>query len=81
MLNGKHEYGMPEQDKPRRRLNVDDKRRLCAAKLQLFVKATGRKAQKGKEPNDRRIAREATDEARRMRPADFDQLLRDGEDG
>lgn len=65
-----------------RKLNADDRRRLWAAEMQSFVKATGRKAQKGAEPNDRwRAGRRMTDAIRHMDPADFDRLLRDGEAG
>lgn len=51
-----------------------------AADLQLFVKQYARRAQKGKEPNDRQYDRTLQDRARRIRPEQLDALLRDGED-
>jgi hypothetical protein len=62
-----------------RKLNVDEKRALKAASLQLFVKAYGRKAQKRVEPNDRKYSREIEQIAKRLPPDELDALLRDGE--
>lgn len=62
-----------------RKLNIDEKRALKAASLQLFVKDYGRKAQKGVEPNDRRYSREVEQIAKRLPPDELDALLRDGE--
>jgi hypothetical protein len=45
-----------------------------------FAKAYARKAQKRREPNDRRYSRELEEELKRMRPEDLDRLLRDDED-
>jgi hypothetical protein len=67
---------MPKGKKP----NASDRQQLKAAELRLFVRATGRKAQKRTEPNDRPVDRRTTDAVRHMRPEDFDRLLRDGED-
>jgi hypothetical protein len=62
------------------KLNARDRQQMKAADAQLFVHATGRKAQKRVEPNDRRVDRRTTDAVRHMRPEEFDQLLRHGED-
>lgn len=62
-----------------RKLNIDEKRALRAASLQLFVKDYGRKAQKGVEPNDRKYSREVERIAKRLPPDELDALLRDGE--
>lgn len=57
--------------------NSSEKRRRKAAKVACFVKAAGRKAQKGKEPNDRSYDHEYAKKIRRMKPEEFDRLLRD----
>jgi len=64
----------------RKRLNSDEKRERRAAGWQLFVKQIGRKAQRGIEPNDRKHSVKMDRRLRRMRPEDFDQLTRHGED-
>ena len=63
-----------------KKLNARDRQQMKAAEVQLFIHATGRKAQKRVEPNDRPVDRRSTDVVRRMRPEEFDQLLRHGED-
>ena len=61
--------------------NAEEKRRLRAAEVRLFVQATGRKADKnGSDPNDRQVDRRVTDAVRRVKPEEFDRLLRDGEE-
>jgi hypothetical protein len=67
-------------DSKRRRLNVAEKRERTAAGWQLFVKLIGRKAQRGVEPNDRKHSKKADVRLRRMRPEEFDRLIRHGED-
>jgi hypothetical protein len=63
-----------------KKLNARDKRQLKAAELQLFVQATGRKAEgNGADPNDRRVDRRVTKAVRHMHPTEFDRLIR-GED-
>lgn len=57
--------------------NPSLKRQFKAAKIARFVKAAGRKAQKGKEPNDRAYDHEYAKKIRRMSPEEFDSLLRD----
>jgi hypothetical protein len=69
-----------ESERPKRqRLNADQKRALKAARLQRFVQAYGRKAQKGVEPNDRHYDRAFEKIVKRMKPDELDQLMRDNE--
>ena len=63
-----------------KKFNADDRRQRRSADLRLFVTATGRKAHRGNDPNDRAIARETTIAVRHMCPSEFDNLLRDGDD-
>ncbi|MBD2841459.1 hypothetical protein [Erythrobacter rubeus] len=49
-----------------------EKQRKDAA---IFFKKTGRKAQKGVEPNDRGYDHEFQKKLRRIRPEDFDRLI------
>jgi hypothetical protein len=70
----------PPETTKRKRLNVNEKRERKASGWQLFVKLVGRKAQRGCEPNDRRHSKKADISLRRMRPEDFDRLIRYGED-
>jgi hypothetical protein len=63
----------------KRQLNADQKRALKAADIALFVKESGRKAQKGMNPNDRCYDREVEQVVNQMAPEMFDQLLRDSE--
>ena len=65
----------------RKRLNVIEKREHKAAAVQDFVKKAGRKAQKGKEPNDRRYDRDIERQTDHMSPEVFYELIHDGEDG
>lgn len=69
-----------EQPKPKRRKNAAEKRALRAEQLRLFAKQVGRKAQKNTEPNDRKHDREVERTVKKMDPAEFDRLLRDGDD-
>jgi hypothetical protein len=64
----------------RKRLDRKAKRDRTAESWQLFVKLIGRKAQRGVEPNDRKHSKQMDRRLRRMRPEDFDQLIRYGED-
>ena len=52
---------------------------MKAADLQLFTRQYARPAQKDREPNDRRYRRDIESLAKRMRPNELDQLLRDEE--
>ncbi len=64
----------------RKRLNAAERRALKAADAMKFVQQYGRKAQKGKEPNDRWLVKDLTQSIKQMDPFDFDQLLREDED-
>lgn len=66
--------------KPRRRLNAAQKRALKTARLAIFLKEVGRKAQKGVEPNDRRDSYDLGDKIRKISPEQMDQLMREDED-
>lgn len=64
----------------RKRLTVSEKRERTAAEWARFVKRAGRKAQRHREPNDRKYSKEAQSALRRMGPEDFDRLIRHGYD-
>ena len=64
----------------KKRRNASGKRVLRSERLNDFVRKAGRKAQKGREPNDRRYDNSLQRSIRRMKPEELDQLLRDGED-
>ena len=70
----------PGTAKPKRRLTAKEKEERKAADWQLFVRQAGRKAQRGREPNDRLHSNEDDTSLRRMRPQDFDRLIRHGEE-
>jgi hypothetical protein len=63
-----------------KKINVTEKLERRAARWQLFVKYIGRKAQRGVEPNDRKHSVRMDRSLRRMRPEDFDTLVRYGEE-
>jgi hypothetical protein len=50
-----------------------------AGDLGVFVRRYGRKAQKGKEPNDRRYSEETEQKLQHIKPEIMDALLRDDE--
>jgi hypothetical protein len=60
-------------------LNLEQKRALRAADIATFVAEYGRKAQRGREPNDRRYSCWLEELVQRMRPEDIGSLLRDDE--
>jgi hypothetical protein len=64
----------------RRRLNAAQKRAIQAAEAHEFVRAYGRKAQKGVEPNDRSFDPKVGKAIKRMKPEQLDQLLREDEE-
>lgn len=74
------EGGASDEKPKRRHLNLAETRALRAGTVANFAKAYARKAQKRREPNDRRYSRELEEELKRMRPEDLDRLLRDDED-
>ena len=71
---------MPKSESTRRHLNSSQRRALKTAELAAFLKATGRKAQKGVEPNDRHYDRGFAKSLRRMPPLKLDLLIREDED-
>jgi len=72
---------MDEPKKPiRTHLNASERRARKAADAMKFVQQYGRKAQKGVEPNDRRLTKDLTQTVKQMDPMEFDRLLRDDED-
>jgi len=72
---------MDGPEKPKRRhLNASERRALKAADAAKFIQQYGRKAQKGVEPNDRRLTKDLTQTIKQMDPVEFDHLLRDDEE-
>jgi hypothetical protein len=53
---------------------------LRSEELKVFEKKAGRKAQKNKEPNDRKYDHAVARSTRRMKPELIDRLLRDGDE-
>lgn len=52
-----------------------------AADVQLFTKRVGRKKRGGGlDPNDRKVDQRVAKAVTRMKPEEFDAMLRDGED-
>jgi hypothetical protein len=56
------------------------KHERLASDIAVYLKKVGRKAQKGQEPNDRCYDRELERKLQQLRPADFDALVRAGEE-
>lgn len=75
-----HAWNPEDAPKEKKKLNAAQKRALKAADLQLFVKQYGRKAQKGKEPNDRRFSERTEKALRHIKPDELDKLLREDND-
>jgi hypothetical protein len=67
-------------DRPKKRTNAAQKRVLRSEELKDFEKKAGRKAQKNKEPNDRKYDHAVARATRRMKPELLDRLLRDGDE-
>ncbi len=65
---------------PKRRTNAAQKHMLRSEELKVFEKKAGRKAQKNKEPNDRKYDHAVARSTRRMKPELIDRLLRDGDE-
>lgn len=65
---------------PKKRMNAAQKRVLRSEELKDFERKAGRKAQKGKEPNDRKYDHAVARSTRRMKPELIDRLLRDGDE-
>lgn len=66
--------------KPRRRLNAAQKRALKTARMAIYLKQVGKKAQKGTEPNDRQDTYGLNQSVRRIPPEEMDLLMREDED-
>ena len=72
---------MRKPETPRRHPNAAEKRALKAAEVARYVKASGRKAQKGTEPNDRRaLDLDLDKKLKRMAARKVDELMREDED-
>jgi hypothetical protein len=56
------------------------RRERLASDVAVYLKEVGRKAQKGRDPNDRGHDRELERKLRRMRPEELDALMRSGDD-
>lgn len=69
----------PAGEKPKRRLNADERQQLRVSTLREFAKRYGRTSRKGFDPNDRSYDHAVAREIRQMSPEQFDALLR-GED-
>lgn len=80
MISKDAKSGVVPPAKPKRRLNASQKRALKAAKLAVYLKEVGRRAQKQTEPNDRRDSYGLGDKIRKISPNEFDQLMREDED-
>lgn len=62
-------------------MKTRERKERLAAETAVYLRQIGRKAQKGKEPNDRGFDRKLDEKLKRMRPADVDALMRgDDED-
>lgn len=60
--------------------NAVDKRKIQSDRLNVFVKKYARKAQAGRDPNDRTYDRELKEKLRRTKPEVLDQILRNEEE-
>lgn len=56
-------------------MKAREKKERLAAETAVYLRQIGRKAQKGREPNDRRFDRELDEKLKRMRPEDVDALI------
>ena len=55
-------------------------RKELESEVAAFLRKYARKAQRGREPNDRRFDRKVEQMVKRMKPADLDRLIRGLED-
>jgi hypothetical protein len=55
----------------KKKLNWDEKREGLAGDLGVFVRRYGRKAQQGKEPNDRRYSEEIEQKLQHLKPENY----------
>lgn len=65
---------------PKKKLNARERRERKAGDIVLLVKQIGRKAQKGIEPNDRRVNHKVKRKLKHLKPQAMDLLLRDAGD-
>jgi predicted metal-dependent hydrolase len=68
---------IPKEDKKKKRkLNLSQKQELQRTDIERFVKEYGRKAQKGKEPNDRGYSRDVQKKLKKhIKPLELNKLL------
>lgn len=59
--------------------NSDEKQKLQSDRLNVFMKKYARKAQPGRDPNDRDYDQRLEEKIRRMKPEVLDRLLRSEE--
>lgn len=62
-----------------KKLNADQKRARRVGELGIFLRQYARKAQKNREPNDRRYDHDVAKQVQQMSPEELDRLLRDDE--
>lgn len=60
---------------------MNKRQKRLHAQMGTFVKQYGRKAQRGKDPNDRPHSRYIQGKVKRMTPEEFDSLLKGEEEG
>lgn len=60
--------------------NVEDRRKIESDHLHVFLQEYARKAQPGRDPNDRQYDRKLEDKIKRMKPQVLDRLLRNGDE-
>jgi hypothetical protein len=60
--------------------NSDERQKRQSDRLNVFVKKYARKAQPGRDPNDRDYDRKLEERIRRMKPEVLDRLLRNGDE-
>lgn len=59
----------------RKKLNVRERREMKAASLHRFARQYARKAQRGRDPNDRQYDRDIELQVKRMKPEELNRLL------
>lgn len=64
----------------RKKLNAAERRDMKAAAVQLFAKKYARKAEPGRDPNDRKYDRKVEQQVKHMNPEELHRLLHHGED-
>lgn len=59
----------------RKKMNASQRQEMKAASLQRFAKQYARKAQRGRDPNDRQYDRDIELQVKRMKPEELNRLL------